>query len=142
MYMSPCPKHIGSLYGVQVYDRRKRLKRTMHLLEPILSVSFLNDKGDIVAALNKNLVVIRANSYQFLTADEMTMLVTETARNQQQPVSQATDSAQRAAMVLSKSGSTKHLHLARQTTLAQVELEFHHSLDIQNLGSPSACLLA
>ncbi|KAL0038743.1 hypothetical protein WJX79_006176 [Trebouxia sp. C0005] len=46
----------GSDGVIKVYDRRKRLKRVMRLLEPILSVSFLNDSGDIVAALDRKLV--------------------------------------------------------------------------------------
>ena len=109
-----------------MYDKRKQLKRTMHLLEPVLCASFLNDKGDIIAALDKNLVVIHANSYQFLTADEMATLVSEHAKNQQQalqpgqPLSQAAMIAQRAAMQLLRSGSKVHQALVRQLTIAQV----------------------
>lgn len=108
---------------MQVYDRRKRLKRTMHLLEPIFTASFLNDKGDIVAALDKKLVVIRADRYQFLTADEMASLVLEHAKVQQQPgqaLTQAGLNAQRATVQLARSGSKVHQALLRQTTLAQV----------------------
>jgi hypothetical protein len=108
------------LHLMQVYDKRKRLKRVMHLLEPILSVSFLNDTGDIVAALNKQLVVIRADSYKFLTADEMSILVTEHAKSEQQPLSQTPAIVLRAAMQLAKSGSSKRLQLAQQQSLAQV----------------------
>ena len=108
------------LHLMQVYDRRKRLKRVMHLLEPILSVSFLNDTGDIVAALNRKLVVIRADSYKFLTADEMSMLVTENAKSEQQPLRQTPAIVLRAAMQLAKSGSGKHLQLAQQRHLSQV----------------------
>ena len=108
-----------------MYDSRKQLKRTMHLLEPVFSASFLNDKGDIIAALNRSLVIIQADRYQFLTADEMASLVTEHAKSQQQqqpgqPLSQAAVNAQRAAMQLLKSGSKAHQALVRQTTMAQV----------------------
>lgn len=95
----------------------------MHLLEPIFSASFLNDKGDIVAALNRSLVVIRADSYQFLTADEMASLVTEHARSQVAPgqaCSPAGIMAQRAAEQLAGSGSKAHQALVRQATLGQV----------------------
>lgn len=96
----------------------------MHLLEPIFSASFLNDKGDIIAALHKNLVIIQADNYQFLTADEMASLVTEHAKSQQQqpgqPVTPAAINAQRAAMQLLRTGSKAHQALVRQTTLAQV----------------------
>lgn len=98
----------------------------MHLLEPVFSASFLNDKGDIVAALNRTLVIIQADSYQFLTADEMASLVTEHAKSQQhqqqpgQPLSQAAMNAQRAAVQLLKTGSRAHQALVRQTTMAQV----------------------
>ena len=105
---------------MQVYDRRKRLKRVMHLLEPILSVSFLNNTGDIVAALNRKLVVIRAESYKFLTADEMSMLVTEHAKSVQQPLRQTPTMVLRAGMQLARSGSSKHLQLAQQQHLSQV----------------------
>ena len=107
-----------------MYDRRKRLKRTMHLLEPIFSVSFLNDRGDIVAALDKTLVVVRADTYQYLTADEMSMLVAEHAKSQQ-PLAQAPANIQKAAMQLAKSGSkSERMHLARQLTLGQVSFYF------------------
>ena len=99
---------------------RKRLKRAMHLLEPILSVSFLNDTGDIVAALNRKLVVVRADSYKFLTADEMSMLVTEHAKSKQQPLRQTPAIVLRAAMQLAEAGSSKHLQLAQQRHLSQV----------------------
>ena len=97
----------------------------MHLLEPIFSASFLNDKGDIIAALHKSLVVIQADNYQFLTADEMASLVTEHAKSQQQqqagqPVTPAAINAQRAAVQLMKTGSKAHQALVRQTTLVQV----------------------
>lgn len=111
---------------VKVYDQRKQLKRTMHLLEPIFSASFLNDKGDIVAALNKKLVVIRADSYQYLTADEMASLLIDYAKSQQQqqqpgqPLTQAAVNAQRAAAQLANSGSKVHQALVRQATMAQV----------------------
>ena len=108
---------------LQVYDRHKRLKRSMHLLEPIFAASFLNDKGDIIAALNRNLVVIRADNYQFLTADEMASLVTEHARSQLAPgqaCSQAGIMAQRAAEQLARSGSKVHQALVRQATLGQL----------------------
>lgn len=108
------------LHLMQVYDRRKRLKRVMRLLEPILSVSFLNDSGDIVAALDRKLVVIRADSYKFLTADEMSMLVTEHAKSMQQPLRQTPASALRAAMQLAQSGSTQRLQPAQQQHLSQV----------------------
>ena len=113
-----------------MYDSRKQLKRTMDLLEPVFSASFLNDKGDIIAALNRSLVIIQADRYQFLTADEMASLVTERAKSQQQQqqqqqqpgqlLSQAAVNAQRAAMQLLKSGSRAHQALVRQTTMAQV----------------------
>ena len=107
-----------------MYDRRKRLKRTMHLLEPIFSVSFLNDRGDIVAALDNKLVVVRADTYQYLTADEMSMLVAEHAKSQQ-PLALAPANIQRAAMQLAKSGSkSERMHLARQLTLGQVSFYF------------------
>ncbi len=105
---------------MQVYDTQKRLKRAMHLLEPILSVSFLNDTGDIVAALNRKLVVIRADSYKFLTADEMSMLVTEHTKSKQQPLRQTPAIVLRAAMQLAESGSSKHLQSAQQQHLSQV----------------------
>ncbi|KAA6429678.1 MAG: hypothetical protein FRX49_00112 [Trebouxia sp. A1-2] len=89
------------------------------LLEPILSVSFLNDSGDIVAALDRKLVVIRADSYKFLTADEMSMLVTEHAKSMQQPLRQTPASALRAAMQLAQSGSTQRLQPAQQQHLSQ-----------------------
>ena len=110
-----------------MYDSRKQLKRTMDLLEPVFSASFLNDKGDIIAALSRSLVIIQADRYQFLTADEMASLVTEHAKSQQQQqqqpgqlLSQAAVNAQRAAMQLLKSGSRAHQALVRQTTMAQV----------------------
>lgn len=110
---------------LKVYDRRKQLKRTMHLLEPIFSASFLNDQGDIIAALSKKLVVIRADSYQFLTADEMATLLIDYAKSQQlqqpgQPWSQAAVNAQRAATQLAASGSKVHQALLQQATMAQV----------------------
>lgn len=97
----------------------------MHLLEPVFSASFLNDKGDIVAALNRTLVIIQADTYQFLTADEMASLVTEHAKSQHQqqpgqPLSPAAVNAQRAAMQLMQTGSKTHQALVRQTTVAQV----------------------
>ena len=103
---------------LQVYDRRKRLKRTMHLLEPIFSISFLNDKGDIVAALAQKLVVIRADSYALLTAEEMAMLVTEHTKPQQLPLNAGP--MQPPSQQLVSSSSSKRLALARQQTLAQV----------------------
>ena len=108
------------LHLMQVYDIRKRLKRAMHLLEPILSVSFLNATGDIVAALNRKLVVIRADSYKFLTADEMSMLVTEHVKSKQQPLRQTPAIVLRAAMQLAESGSSKRLHPEQQQHLSQV----------------------
>ncbi len=119
MQSSSCITTMG-LHLMQVYDRRKRLKRVMHLLEPILSVSFLNDTGDIVAALNRKLVVIRADSYKFLTADEMSMLVTEHAKSEQQALRQTPAIVLRAAMQLAKSGSSKRLQPAQQQHLSQV----------------------
>lgn len=97
----------------------------MHLLEPVFSASFLNDRGDIIAALNRTLVIIQADNYQFLTADEMASLVTEHAKSQQQqqpgqPLSQAAINAQRAAMQLLNTGSKAHQALVRQATMAQV----------------------
>ena len=105
---------------MQVYDTQKRLKRAMHLLEPILSVSFLNNTGDIEAALKRKLVVVRADSYKFLTADEMSMLVTEHAKSKQQPLRQTPAIVLRAAMQLAEYGSSKHLQLAQQRHLSQV----------------------
>ena len=105
---------------MQVYDTQKRLKRAMHLLEPILSVSFLNGTGDIVAALNRKLVVIRADSYKFLTADEMSMLVTEHAKSKQLPSTQTPAIVLRAAMQLAESGSSKRLQPEQQRHLSQV----------------------
>ena len=105
---------------LQVYDRRKRLKRTMHLLEPIFSVSFLNDRGDIVAALAQKLVVIRADSYALLTAEEMAMLVTEHTKPQQQQPPLNAGPVQPLSQHLVSSSSSKSLALARQQTLAQV----------------------
>ena len=100
----------------------------MHLLEPVFSASFLNDKGDIIAALNRTLVIIRADNYQFLTLDEMASLVTEHAKSQQQqqqqpgqPLSQAAANAQRAAMQLLQTGSKAHQALVQHTTMAQVD---------------------
>ncbi|DBB16734.1 TPA: hypothetical protein ACH3X3_014977 [Trebouxia sp. C0006] len=109
----------GSDGMIKVYDIRKRLKRAMHLLEPILSVSFLNATGDIVAALNRKLVVIRADSYKFLTADEMSMLVTEHVKSKQQPLRQTPAIVLRAAMQLAESGSSKRLHPEQQQHLSQ-----------------------
>ncbi|KAL3143046.1 hypothetical protein ABBQ38_003321 [Trebouxia sp. C0009 RCD-2024] len=113
---------------IKVYDRRKQLKRTMHLLEPVFSASFLNDQGDIIAALNKKLVVIRADSYQFLTADEMANLLIDYAKSQLQqqpgqPLSQAALNAQRAAAQLAASGSKvpttlPHAGLSTQLSMA------------------------
>ena len=94
----------------------------MHLLEPIFSVSFLNDKGDIVAALGQKLVVIRSDSYALLTAEEMAMLVTEHTRVQ--PQSLVAGSTQQSHVQLMSSASSKRLALARQPTLAQVPSMF------------------
>lgn len=106
----------------------------MHLLEPVFSASFLNDQGDIIAALNKKLVVIRADSYQFLTADEMANLLIDYAKSQLQqqpgqPLSQAALNAQRAAAQLAASGSKVHQALVRQATMAQVitDIKLHLS---------------
>ena len=125
------PPHIQKQHHtcvcVKVYDKRKHLKRTMHLLEPIFSASFLNDKGDIIAALNKKLVVIRADSYQYLTADEMASLLIDYAKSQQQqqpgqPLSQAAVNAQRAAAQLAASGSKVHQALVRQATATMAQV--------------------
>lgn len=62
---------------VQVYDDTKKLKRTLDLIEPVIAASWLNIEGDIVAALERNLVVIRTDTYQFLTQDEMVALIAE-----------------------------------------------------------------
>lgn len=61
----------------QVYDDAKKLKRTLDLIEPVIAASWLNVKGDIVAALERNLVVIRADTYQFLSQDELVTLIAE-----------------------------------------------------------------
>ena len=90
----------------------------MHLLEPIYSVSFLNDKGDIVAALGQKLVVIRADSYALLTAEEMSMLVSEHTKGPQAPL--LMDQTQQPEKQLAKMTSNKRMALARQPTLAQV----------------------
>ena len=119
----------------------------MHLLEPIFSASFLNDKGDIIAALHKNLVVIQADNYQFLTADEMASLVTEHAKSQQQqqqpgqPVTPAAINAQRAAVQLMKTGSKAHQALVRQTTLAQVGCQDDFLSMYMHVYLDSLCLL-
>ena len=62
---------------MQVYDDTKKLKRTLDLIEPVTAASWLNVEGDIVAALERNLVVIRADTYQFLSQDEMVALIAE-----------------------------------------------------------------
>ena len=63
--------------STQIYDDTKKLKRTLDLIEPVIAASWLNIKGDIVAALDRNLVVIRADTYQFLSQDEMVSLLAE-----------------------------------------------------------------
>lgn len=62
---------------MQVYDDTKKLKRTLDLIEPVIAASWLNVEGDIVAALERNVVVIRADTYQFLSQDEMVALIAE-----------------------------------------------------------------
>lgn len=60
-----------------MYDASKKAKRTLDLIEPIIAASWLNRAGDIVAALDSTLVLIRADAYQYLTQDEVTVLIAE-----------------------------------------------------------------
>ena len=52
---------------VQIFDRDKTLKRSIHLANQVNCCCFLNDSGDILVGLPARLVVVRASTYQWLS---------------------------------------------------------------------------
>ena len=50
----------------QVFDRDKALKKSMYLASPVNCCCYLNDDGDIIIGFPTRLVVVRANTYQWL----------------------------------------------------------------------------
>ena len=51
---------------VQIFDRDKALKRSLYLASPIKCCCYLNDEGDILIGLQSKLVVVLADTYQWL----------------------------------------------------------------------------
>ncbi|KAG2494055.1 hypothetical protein HYH03_007699 [Edaphochlamys debaryana] len=48
---------------IKVFDRDKRFKRSIYVGAPVSAVAYLNDAGDILAAMGQRLVVIRLAKY-------------------------------------------------------------------------------
>lgn len=53
---------------MQIFDRDKNLKRSIHLANLVNCCCFLNDSGDILVGLPARLVVVRADTYQWLSS--------------------------------------------------------------------------
>ncbi|GFR49528.1 hypothetical protein Agub_g11572 [Astrephomene gubernaculifera] len=54
---------------IKVFDRDKRFKRSIYIGAPVTAVCYLNDGGDILAAMGARLVVIRAAKYDRAPSD-------------------------------------------------------------------------
>ncbi|EFJ51574.1 hypothetical protein VOLCADRAFT_116432, partial [Volvox carteri f. nagariensis] len=51
---------------IKIFDRDKRFKRSIYVGAPVAAVTYLNDRGDILAAMGTRLVVVRAEKYDRL----------------------------------------------------------------------------
>lgn len=70
---SYCLQHLATSSQdgtLMLWNTRKCLARTLLLAQPISAACFLNDAGDVLAALGKSLVVIRADMYKHVPAME------------------------------------------------------------------------
>lgn len=48
---------------MQVFDRDKGLRASIYVGAPVGAVAYLNDAGDVLAAMGQRLVVLRASKY-------------------------------------------------------------------------------